>query len=228
MSDRLTLVELIGHLPHASNTTVLAAAADGSRWVYKPERGEQPLWDFPWGTLAVREVLTYETARAMGLDVVPHTVLADGPFGPGSAQQFLDEDPDFDPRPLFQPKMDPELWPIAALDIVSNNADRKLGHLLHDRTDGRIWAIDNGLTFHSDDKLRTVMWGFAGLPLPEPVVEAVARLDAALAEGFAGRVAELLTPAESEALCTRVSSLLRRPIHPDPPIDRPPVPWPVW
>jgi hypothetical protein len=228
MDDRLTLVELIGHLPHASNTTLLAAAADGSRWVYKPERGEQPLWDFGWRTLAAREVLTYETAQAMGLDIVPRTVPADGPYGPGSAQQFLDEDLDFDPRVLFRPRMDPVLWPIAVLDIVTNNADRKLGHLLRDRTDGRIWAIDNGLTFNRDDKLRTVMWGFSSLALPEPLVAAIANLEAALGQGFAVRVSELLSPAESDAFCTRVRRLLRRPIHPEPPVDRPPVPWPVW
>lgn len=228
MDDRLDLVELIGHLPYASNTTLLAAAADGSRWVYKPERGEQPLWDFPWRSLAAREVLAFEVGRAMEIDVVPETLLADGPYGPGSAQRFLDEDPDFDPRPLFQPRMDPRLWPIATLDIVTNNADRKLGHLLRDRTDGRLWAIDNGLTFHPQDKLRTVMWGFAGCRIPPELVEGLDALESALDDHLAARVADLLSPAEAGVLVERVRSLIAHPVHPDPPVDRPPVPWPVW
>lgn len=228
MEERLELVEVVGHLPHASNTTVLALAADATAWVYKPERGEQPLWDFEWRTLAAREVLTFEVSAAMGIDVVPETRLAEGPYGPGSAQRFLEEDTEFDPRPMFNPRMDSRLWPIAVLDIVTNNADRKLGHLLHHRAERRLWAIDNGLTFHVEDKLRTVMWGFAGEDLPAELVAGLERLKSALPTGLGRRVADLLSPPEASALRTRVDNLLRDPVHPQPPTDRPPIPWPVW
>jgi uncharacterized repeat protein (TIGR03843 family) len=224
----LDLVEVLGHLPYASNTTVLARDGGGDLWVYKPSAGEQPLWDFPWKTLAAREVLTYEVSEAMGLAVVPETVMAEGPFGPGSAQRFLDEDEDFDPRPLFTPRLDSTLWPFAVLDLVANNADRKVGHVLKERGSGRLWAIDNGLTFHSHPKLRTVLWGFSGRPIPRELIDCITRLEGALGDGLCDRVATLLSPAEAGALVDRVRRLLARPIHPHPPDDRPAVPWPMW
>lgn len=224
----VVLVAVTGHMPHASNTTVLAIDQAGDRWVYKPERGENPLWDFAPGTLAAREVLTYEVASALGLDLVPETVLAEGPFGPGSAQRFIDEDFDFDPRPLFSPRLDPRLWPVAVLDLVCNNADRKVGHLIRERISERLWAIDHGLTFHAAPKLRTVLWGFSGQALPLPLLEAVKRLRASLMEGLTDRVADLLSTAEAAALAERVNLLLADPVHPPPPADRPAVPWPIW
>jgi hypothetical protein len=225
--NELRLVEVLGHLPFASNTTVLAEAADGSRWVYKPVRGEQPLWDFAWRSLAAREVLTFETSEAMGLGVVPETVMANGPLGPGSAQKFLDEDSDFDPRPLFSPSgLDERLWPFAVLDLVTNNADRKVGHLLKARDDERLWAIDNGLTFHAQPKLRTVLWGFAGKAIPSPLVEAARR--AAVADWLFERITLLLSREEANATRYRLASILDSPIHPEPPDDRPAVPWPIW
>jgi hypothetical protein len=227
-TEHLRLVEVLGHLPHASNTTVLAAAADGSLWVYKPVAGEQPLWDFGWQTLAAREVLTFEVAEAMGTPIVPLTVVAEGPYGPGSAQQFLEEDEEWDPRPLFRPVLDPVLWPVAVLDVVTNNADRKVGHLLRDRPSGGLYAIDNGLTFHPAPKLRTVLWGFAGEPLPAEQVEAMERLMRALDAGLFDRVASMLGPAEARALAARTADLLASPCHPYPPDDRPAIPWPVW
>lgn len=228
MTGRLELVELIGHLPHASNTTVLAGAADGSLWVYKPERGEQPLWDFPWRTLATREVLTFEVARALGLDVVPETLAADGPFGPGSAQRFLDEDTAFDPRPLLHPRPDPVLWPIAVLDIVTNNADRKLGHMIIERDTGAIWGIDQGLTFHPEDKLRTILWGLAGEKIPGDLLLGLRRLCEALEANLAERIAALLGNSEARAVAARAEMLLDELVHPYPPDDRPAVPWPMW
>ena len=227
MSSDLHLVEVLGHLPYASNTTLLARAEDDTLWVYKPVAGEQPLWDFPWQTLAAREVLTYEVSEAMGLGLVPETVMADGGFGVGSAQRFLDEDENFDPRPMFTGALDPVLWPFAVLDIVTNNADRKIGHMLRDDA-GRLWAIDNGLTFHSDPKLRTVLWGFAGTPVPSRLMRAVEELDRALGSDLCDRVADLLTPREAGALAARVKRLLSTGIHPFPPDDRPAMPWPVW
>jgi hypothetical protein len=224
----LKLVDVLGHLPYASNTTVLAKASNGDLFVYKPAAGEQPLWDFPWKTLAAREVLAYEISEAMGIGIVPETVMATGPFGVGSAQRFLTEDETFDPRPMFTGVLSQALWPFAVLDLVTNNADRKIGHLLKEHGTGSLWAIDNGLTFHAHPKLRTVLWGFAGQPIPEPLVDAVRALDSALGQGLCDRVAELLTPAEAGALVARVRDILAVPTHPDPPDDRPPVPWPLW
>ena len=225
--ERLALIEVEGRMPYASNTTLLARDRSDGLWVYKPERGENPLWDFAWRTLAAREVLTYEVASAMGLDLVPETVLADGPFGPGSAQRFVAEDLEFDPRPLFIPRLDTRLWPVAVLDLVCNNADRKIGHVVRDKTADRLWAIDHGLTFHSEPKLRTVLWGFAGDTIPAPLVEALGGLRSRLADGLADRVSALLSEEEAGALNDRVESLLSAPVHPHPPDDRPAVPWPL-
>ncbi len=215
-------------MPYASNATLLAFSADGRRWVYKPEQGESPLWDFPWRSLAAREVLTYEVATALGLDIVPETVLADGPQGRGSAQAFIDEDFEFDPRTLFKPRPSPRLWPVAVLDVICNNADRKLGHIIRQVGEDRLWAIDNGLTFHSDPKLRTVLWGFAGDEIPDPLQMALERLRAEDAPGVVGRVADLLSTEEAEAFRERVESLAHLRVHPLPPEDRPALPWPVF
>jgi hypothetical protein len=225
--DRLALVEVEGQMPYASNTTLLARDASGDLWVYKPERGENPLWDFAWRTLAAREVLTYEVATGLGLDLVPETILADGPFGPGSAQRFVEEDFDFDPRPLFTPRLDPRLWPVAVIDLVCNNADRKIGHVIHDKTTDRLWAIDHGLTFHAEPKLRTVLWGFAGEAIPQPLVQALIALKGLLTVGLAERVSHLLSEEEAHGLNDRIEQLLRAPVHPHPPDDRPAFPWPL-
>lgn len=224
----ISLVEVLGHLPYASNTTLLARSDTGDLWVYKPVAGEQPLWDFAYQSLAAREVLAYEISTAMGVDLVPETRMAAGRFGSGSAQRFLDEDPTFDPRPMFQGALDERLWPFAVFDIVTNNADRKVGHMLAESGTTRLWAIDNGLILHAEPKLRTVLWGFAGRPIPPDLLDAVAQLEEALHRGVCDRVAELLTPAESGALVRRVADLLASGVHPLPPDDRPAVPWPAW
>jgi hypothetical protein len=224
----LELVTVEGHLPFASNTTLLASDRAGEKWVYKPQQGESPLWDFPWMTLAAREVLTFETAAALELDIVPETVLASGPMGPGSAQRFIAEDLDFDPRRLYTPKLDEQLWPVAVLDLVTNNADRKIGHVIREARSGRLWAIDHGLTFHAHPKLRTVLWGFAGEPLPPDLVEGLRQLRAEVEGGLARRVGSLLSTPEAAAFVERIDGLLRKPVHPEPPTDRPAVPWPLW
>lgn len=226
--SELELVEVVSHLPDASNTTVLARSADGSLWVYKPAAGEAPLWDFPWRTLAARETLTFEVSEAMGLGVVPLTVLADGPYGPGSAQRFLDEDTAFDPRPLFAGRPDPRLWPIAVLDIVTNNADRKVGHIFKQRGDDTLWAIDNGLTFHPAPKLRTVLWGFAGDDIPGILCDPLRVLLDRLEGDLGRRITDLLDSQTRDAALARTRALIGRPVHPDPPDDRPPLPWPIW
>ena len=215
------LVSIDGLLPGASNTTLLARDEAGTPWVYKPERGERPLWDFDHGSLARREVACFRVATALGLEAVPDTRMATGPFGPGSAQRFLDEDFTWDPRDLIV-AADPVLWPIAVLDVVANNADRKIGHLLRQPGQGRIWAIDNGLTFHVDVKLRTVLWNFGGAAVPAHIVE---RLDpAAVGTALTGLVSEV----ERDAAVARTAALRSHPVHPDPPHDRPALPWPVW
>ena len=228
MSPSVEIVEVVGRLPYASNATLLARDADEGLWVYKPDQGESPLWDFPFQTLSRREVISYEVSAAMGLEIIPLTLEADGLHGPGSAQRFLDEDVDFDPRPWFENELEPSLWPFAVFDIVANNADRKVGHLLREAGTGRVWGIDQGLTFHPMDKLRTVLWGFAGQAIPADLLASVERLAGALEAGLADRVMTLLGEAETDALIHRVRSLLATRTHPMPPTHRPAVPWPMW
>ncbi len=220
------VTEIIGRFRNASNATLLARTEEGDMVVYKPERGERPLWDFTPGTLAAREVLTFQTSQAAGLEVVPETLFAEGPFGPGSAQRFVEADPEFDAAGPIN-DADPSLWPVAVLDVLVNNADRKAGHFLKD-AGGRLWCIDHGVTFHSEAKLRTVLWNFAGRPLPEEMVGAAGRLREALRGWLYAEVMRLLGKPEADALTGRVEGLLDNPVHPPPPEDRPPIPWPVW
>ncbi len=217
--------DVVGRFVDASNATLLATTTEGEKVVYKPTAGERPLWDFPIETLAAREVLTYEVATAMGYEIVPETVLGDGPYGPGSIQRFVDMDPEFDPVALVRAES-PSLWPIAVLDIITNNADRKLGHLISDGS--HVLGIDHGLTFHPHDKLRTVLWVFSEERLPDAEIAALQRLNQALRNGLAVRVDHLLGHEERSALERRVADLLEGPTHPAPPDDRPPVPWPPY
>ena len=220
------VTEIIGRFRNASNATLLARTEEGEMVVYKPERGERPLWDFTPGTLAAREVLTFQTSQAAGLEVVPEVLFAEGPFGPGSAQRFVEADPEFDAAGPIN-DADPSLWPVAVLDVLINNADRKAGHFLRD-AGGRLWCIDHGVTFHSEAKLRTVLWNFAGRPLPKEMVGAAGRLREALRGWLYAEVMRLLGKPEADALTGRVEGLLDNPVHPPPPEDRPPIPWPVW
>ncbi len=227
--ESVTVTEVLGLMPYASNTTLLARIDTGELVVYKPDGGERPLWDFPLGTLASREVLTYETAWAMGqTGLVPETRVATGPLGRGSAQYFVNEDFDFDAADLVRPVMHPWTWSVAVLDIVTNNADRKFGHLIRDEVTGSLWAIDNGLTFHAEDKLRTVLWGHAGCELPAAQRQEVTGLATAFENWLAARVADLLSFDEARAMERRIGALLAEPIHPHPPTDRPAVPWPLY
>jgi uncharacterized repeat protein (TIGR03843 family) len=146
--------------------------------VYKPQKGERPLWDFPDGTLCNREVATFLAAQALGWDLVPPTVLRDGPRGLGSVQFYIDHDPEQNYF-TFDESMRPQLMRLAAFDYLINNADRKGGHCLLD-PDGHIWAIDHGITFHSAPKLRTVIWDYAGQPVPDDLLRDVDKLCSAL------------------------------------------------
>ena len=225
-SGEWNITEVLGRFRNASNATLLARTAGGQLVVYKPERGQRPLHDFDCMTLPVREVLTFELADAAGLESVPETRQVEGPFGPGSAQRFVEADERFDPAPLIN-RADHRLWPVVTLDLLINNADRKAGHVIADRS-GHLWCIDHGVTFHTDPKLRTVMWGFSGLRLPADMVAAVRRVEAELDHRLHARAAQLLTEQEADALADRVRNLLSHPTHPHPPTDRPPLPWPVW
>jgi uncharacterized repeat protein (TIGR03843 family) len=201
-------VELLGRMPWSSNATFLVEAClDGrtTRAVYKPGRGERPLWDFPAGIYR-REVAAYELSRALGWDLVPLTLeREDGPLGPGSLQRFIEAD--FEQHYftlLDDDRHHDTLRRLCAFDIVANNTDRKGGHVLVDG-DGRLWAIDNALSFHAEFKLRTVIWDFAGEPLPAGIRTDLTRL---LDDGLPPPVAALLDPFERDALATRARALL--------------------
>ncbi len=226
--------------------------------VYKPVAGEQPLWDFPDGNLAPREVAAYEISEATGWGLIPPMVLREGPYGEGMCQLWIETvDGDSDspgprllalveggePGPgwkavghadvgqgrtaLLVHADDPRLRRLAVLDAVINNGDRKGGHLLP-TADGAMYAIDHGVTFHAQDKLRTLLWGWAGEPLPEEARQVLRRLSADLADSqpLAARMAELITTAELDALCGRIADLLRSGKHPDPSGQWPAIPWP--
>ncbi|MEV4871065.1 SCO1664 family protein [Streptomyces syringium] len=260
--ELLALGELTvrGRVREASNAVLYCTVAyEGvtASCVYKPVAGELPLWDFPDGTLAQREVAAYELSEAMGWGLIPPTVLRDGPYGEGMCQLWI-EGPDEEesagaellalvegeePGPgwkavgfaevgedrtaLLVHADDVRLRRLAVLDAVINNGDRKGGHLLP-AADGRLYAIDHGVTFNADDKLRTLLWGWAGEPLPEEALEALRRLSADLAEErpLTARLAELITPAEIEALRARVADLLRTGRHREPSGQWPAIPWP--
>ncbi|MFH8368210.1 SCO1664 family protein [Streptomyces sp. NPDC018031] len=247
-----------GQVREASNAVLFCTVEyQGHRasCVYKPVAGERPLWDFPHGTLAQREVAAYEISEATGWGLIPPTVLRDGPYGPGMCQLWIETTTDGDAPELLalvegdepadgwkavgfaevgpgQTALlvhadDATLRRLAVLDAVINNGDRKGGHLLP-TAEGRVYAIDHGVTFNADDKLRTLLWGWAGEALTEDALAVLGRLAEALAEGrpLATRLAELLTAAEIDALRARVDALLDTGRHPEPSGQWPAIPWP--
>lgn len=222
-------IEVLGVLPYASNYTFLArvGAEDGVLAVYKPRRGERPLWDFQHGTLANREVAAYLVSYAGGFDLVPPTVLRDdAPLGPGSVQLFVEHDPEHHFFTLEAERAD-DFRVLAAFDVAINNADRKAGHVLED-AEGKLWAVDHGVTFHVEPKLRTVIWSFAEEPLPANVRSLLERLRNALTQDKESyrALAELLSPAEADAVSRRVHRLLRKGTYPQPEVHYP-LPWPL-
>ncbi|MYS44588.1 SCO1664 family protein, partial [Streptomyces sp. SID5998] len=244
-----------GRIREASNAALFCTVAlDGreASCVYKPVAGERPLWDFPDGTLAGREVAAYEVSEATGWGLVPPTVLRDGPYGEGMVQLWIDasaeaellalidaEEPgpgwkaigfaevDEDRTALLVHADDERLRRLAVLDAVLNNADRKGGHLLP-TADGRLYGIDHGVTFNVENKLRTLLWGWAGEPLPAEAVGVLKGLRDALGEGgaLAARLTGLITPAETDATRARVDALLASGVHPEPSGEWPAIPWP--
>ncbi|WP_066951248.1 SCO1664 family protein [Streptomyces lushanensis] len=258
--DLLTKGELTvrGRIREASNAVLYCSVSyEGveGHCVYKPVAGERPLWDFPDGTLAQREVAAYEVSEATGWALVPPTVLRDGPYGQGMCQLWIEAEAEGAGQQLLALVEDEEpgdgwkavglaevgegrtallvhadderLRRLAVLDAVINNGDRKGGHLLP-APEGRLYGIDHGVTFNVDDKLRTLLWGWAGEPLTPDVLDVLARLEEALAESapLATRLAELITAAETDAVRARVRELRRTGRHPKPSGQWPAIPWP--
>jgi uncharacterized repeat protein (TIGR03843 family) len=248
-------IEIEGRLVDASNATLRAViTCDGveARCVYKPVTGERPLWDFPDGTLAGREVAAYLVSEATGWQVVPPTVLRDGPFGVGMCQLWIDEDRQVDEDVLgFVPTRrvpegwhrvvsarddrgrpfvlahadDPRLARMAVFDAVANNADRKGGHVIP-TVDGQLYGVDHGICFHLHDKLRTVLWGWAGERLPVDIVEVLEKLRADADAGLGAALAEHITDVEIATFAGRIDQLLATRRFPAVPEDRHPIPWP--
>ena len=244
-----------GRIREASNAALYCTVTHGGReaaCVYKPVAGERPLWDFPDGTLAGREVAAYEVSEATGWGLVPPTVLRDGPYGEGMCQLWVETVPGAEllalvdgeePGPgwraiglaevgegrtaLLVHADDERLRRLAVLDAVINNADRKGGHLLPAAGD-RLYGIDHGVTFNVEDKLRTLLWGWAGEPLTEEALDVLKGLRKALADGgaLAARLGALITPAEIDATRARVGSLIATGTHPEPGGQWPAIPWP--
>ena len=246
--------EIEGRLVDASNTTLRGfLTLDGvtTRCVYKPVRGERPLWDFPDGTLAGREVSAYLVSRATGWRLVPPTVLRDGPLGPGACQLWIDEPDDGESLVGFVPAFDlpdgwfriasardeegnayalahaddPRLARMAVFDAVINNGDRKGGHVLVG-AGGQVFGCDHGVSFNVDDKLRTVLWGWTRKRLPEEAVEVLERVGVALGGALGDELATHLTTAEVSRTLERVGALLATRRYPTPSDDWPAVPWP--
>ena len=224
--------EIVGgqRIPWSSNGTFLVHLDAGTgtylRAVYKPRDGERPLDDFPLGTLYKREYAAYLVARSLGWPQIPRTLIRDGPYGVGSMQLFIESDPNITYFDLVADNTE-ELLRFAVFDVLSNNADRKAGHCLLG-SDGKIWSVDHGLTFHPFFKQRTVMLEFWGEQVPPPLLDDMSLLAKVLESktGVAAELAEMLNDREMDALRRRIEVLLSEPVLPtlDP---RRNVPWPL-
>ena len=223
-------IRVVGRVAWGSNFTFLVQieGADGKiPAIYKPARGERPLWDFPQGSLADREVAAYLVSQVLGWELVPPTVLRrDAPAGPGSLQLYIDVDPE---RHYFTFSQDEKerLRPTALFDVLINNADRKSGHVLLGEDD-HLWLIDHGLCFHDEEKLRTVIWDFAGEPVADDLLDRVRLLQEQLEaeNGISNDLSPLLSRSELQNFRERIERLLRSPIFPSPGAGRP-YPWPL-
>jgi uncharacterized repeat protein (TIGR03843 family) len=247
-------LELEGRLVDASNTTLRAFItfdAARARCVYKPVRGERPLWDFPDGTLAGREVAAYLVSEATGWGIVPPTVLRDGPLGEGACQLWIDEPDEVEPVVGFVPARSlPDGWlrvasardedgkpyllahaddaalaRMALFDVVINNGDRKGGHVLRTES-GHLYGVDHGVSFHTEDKLRTVLWGWVGRPLPLDDRSTLELLRGSLQGALGARLVGLISETEVAATVARLERLLSEGVFPEPGTDWPAVPWP--
>ncbi len=258
---------VIGRIRSASNATFLCEARlddDLAHCVYKPVAGEAPLWDFPDGTLAGREFGAYLVSAALGWNVVPYTIIRDGPAGPGMVQRWVDQPGDAlseedEPAHSDGPDLvdlvpagrlpqgylpilqaydhtgdevtlvhadDERLRRMAVFDVVINNADRKGGHILAG-VDGGVYGVDHGVSLHSEDKLRTVLWGWAGKPVDDTTLGVLARLGEQVNEELGAQLGEHITRREVAALRARIVALLDDPVMPTPDRHRP-IPWPAF
>lgn len=220
-------IEVEGRLVDASNATLFVTISDGSdemKAIYKPIAGERPLWDFPDGNLASRERAAYLISEAMGIGCVPQTILRDGPFGLGMVQEWIEVDEDIDLEIFFRTD-DVRLRWVSLFDAVINNTDRKIGHLLPDKS-GHLFVCDHGVTFHEDDKLRTVLWQWANQALAPKEITALKRLESLLEAEEVPELIELISDEEIAALRHRISQLLATGKFPIPNPEWPHIPWP--
>ena len=217
-----------GRLVDASNATLYGSVSLSTEKtfavVYKPIAGERPLWDFNEGNLASREVAAYKVSVWLGFDCVPPTVLRDGPYGPGAVQQWIDVDESVDIIALGQSDRK-EIRQMALFDAVINNTDRKFGHILPSPA-GQIYGCDHGVTFHVDNKLRTVIWQFAGDAFSQQERESLQRLRDLLDGQGRSDLSTLLSQDEITALQKRLDNLLESGIFPFPSQEWPAIPWP--
>ena len=223
-------IEMTGLVPWGSNYTFLVQVClEHSRIsaIYKPDRGERPLWDFAQGTLSKRERAAFLVSEALQWYLVPPTVLRDGPHGTGSVQYFVEHDSQQHYLTLDGDFKD-QIYDIVIFDALINNADRKSGHVLLGK-DGKLWAIDHGVCFHSEDKLRSVIWEFAGELLPDSKVSDLVRFQKWLAcdqDGWSRELGALLSAPELEALCSRLDRIIAGRRFPSPGPGRH-YPWPL-
>ena len=216
--------KLKGQFTFGSNYTFLVTVRYAGKEylaVYKPLRGEQPLWDFPENTLAGREVAAYLVSEALGFHIVPFTTLReDGPHGAGSLQQYIEYDPEYHYF-NFTEKDKQLLKPVVLFDLLCNNADRKGSHVFFEDKTHKLYAIDHGICFHEDDKLRTVLWDFAGQKIPADLLSRIA-----LSRSLLTDLERYLSSREISALCARAESIRKKGVFPRQPRDRRALPWP--
>jgi uncharacterized repeat protein (TIGR03843 family) len=224
-------IEIEGLLPYSSNYTLLTTVSHRGLQtlaVYKPRRGERPLWDFPRGTLYKREVAAYVTSEALGFSLVPPTVVRDGPYGIGALQFFVESDQESHLLTMRKEGgFEQAILQLVAFDCLINNADRKSGHCLKG-LDDRLWAIDHGISFHEEYKLRTVLWDYVGDPFPPDVASGLCAFQRCLDDQqspVAQVLTDLLDPRELQALRRRLHCLLSAGVYPAPGAG-PNVPWP--
>ncbi|MGH3694623.1 MAG: SCO1664 family protein [Pseudonocardiaceae bacterium] len=248
-------LDVTGRIVDASNATLLCTVHCGevsAECVYKPIRGERPLWDFPDGTLAGREVASWLLSEATGWSLVPPTVLRSGPLGPGMVQLWVDAEDEYALVNVVAPNAVPQGWRtvlrahdrygdpallvhadteglrrLAVLDVLLNNADRKGGHVLAG-SDGGVYGVDHGICLHREDKLRTVLWGFLGEPLPVAALEVLRRVRCELNGPLGVALSEHVTRAEVRAVRERADQLLTTEEFPSPNGNWPAIPWPAF
>ena len=217
-------LKIIGRLVDASNATLQAVIEDSDpliKVIYKPIAGERPLWDFEDGNLASRELSAFIVSDVAGFEIVPFTTLRDGPFGMGMVQQWIEVDNKVDVIEFGQSD-DKQLKRLALFDAVINNTDRKFGHLLLDQS-GKLYGCDHGVAFHKENKLRTVLWQFAGINFDQDEIHL---LGALLKIDWREKLSTYITDDEIQALCMRIQNLISDGKFPEPSQNWPAVPWP--